>query len=293
MTSQDYRIQENRYRQDDFADDPRRERYEDARRYQGGRREYQGQVGYGRGREFGLRDDYGRQGEYFGRRPGDLPNYGRPSEEEYPADDNQLAGPSHYDRGGSPRSYGNRDVEGFGNRWAGSYQGGIYRGNVREYGANRSQFIPDYADYERDAYLHGGVGTRQPRAYWNRVDAESWPADQYRDEHARYHGVGPKNYKRSDERIREDVSDYLSDDPYVNASEIEVNVQNSEVTLTGTVENRIQRRRAEIAAEQVSGVSHVQNNLRVKDAAHGVHQAAERNPSGASEAAPRIASQNR
>jgi hypothetical protein len=35
-----------------------------------------------------------------------------------------------------------------------------------------------------------------------------------------------------------------------------VNVHNSEVTLSGAVENRAQRRRAELAAEQVSGVNH-------------------------------------
>jgi hypothetical protein len=36
------------------------------------------------------------------------------------------------------------------------------------------------------------------------------------------------------------------------------------VTLTGTVTSREQRRRAEDIAESVSGVTHVQNNLRVK-----------------------------
>jgi osmotically-inducible protein OsmY len=76
-------------------------------------------------------------------------------------------------------------------------------------------------------------------------------------------GRGPKGYVRSDERIREDVCDFLSDDPLVDASEIEVAVAGSEVTLTGTVETRRERRRAEDCAERVSGVSHVQNNLRV------------------------------
>jgi hypothetical protein len=36
------------------------------------------------------------------------------------------------------------------------------------------------------------------------------------------------------------------------------------VTLTGTVPTREQRRRAEDIAESISGVTHVQNNLRVK-----------------------------
>ncbi len=52
------------------------------------------------------------------------------------------------------------------------------------------------------------------------------------DEHR---GRGPRNYTRSGDRIREDVSDRLTDDWGVDASDIEVNVSGTEVTLTGTV----------------------------------------------------------
>ena len=76
-------------------------------------------------------------------------------------------------------------------------------------------------------------------------------------------GQGPKGYERSDERIREDVSDRLYDDPHVDASEIDVGVSGGEVTLSGTVDSRDARRRAEDVAERVSGVTYVQNNLRV------------------------------
>lgn len=78
-----------------------------------------------------------------------------------------------------------------------------------------------------------------------------------------HRGRGPKGYQRSDDRIREDVSDRLSDDDSVDASEIEVSVSNCEVTLTGTVESREQKRRAEDCVESVSGVKNVQNNLRI------------------------------
>ncbi|HEX2134865.1 MAG TPA: BON domain-containing protein, partial [Microvirga sp.] len=62
----------------------------------------------------------------------------------------------------------------------------------------------------------------------------------------------------------EDVNDRLTDDPHLDASEIEVTVQNREVTLSGTVNSRSEKRRAEDIAESVSGVTHVQNNLRVQ-----------------------------
>jgi osmotically-inducible protein OsmY len=77
-------------------------------------------------------------------------------------------------------------------------------------------------------------------------------------------GKGPKSYRRSDERIKEDISDRLADDERVDASEIDVTVTNCEVTLTGTVDSREEKRRAEDLVEQVSGVQHVQNNIRVQ-----------------------------
>jgi len=287
MSSQDYRVQENRYRPDDFADDPRRERYEDARRYQSRRRDFQGQAAYGRGRDFGPRDDYGRDADNLGRRWGEPSGRGR-YEEEYFGGERSHAEREYYDRSRDPRNYGNPELEGYGNRQAGQYQAGGNRGGERDYGLGRNQHFAAYGEDRRDDYAQGNQGARR----WLLDRGDEWargPAD-YRDEHARYYGVGPKNYKRSDERIREDVSDNLSDDPYINASEIEVNVHNSEITLSGSVENRVQRRRAELAAEQVSGVSHIQNNLRVKNANQGAQSA-----SGAGDQAnaPKIAAQAR
>ncbi len=43
-----------------------------------------------------------------------------------------------------------------------------------------------------------------------------------------------------------------------------MSVSNQEVTLSGTVASRNERRLAEEVAEQVSGAKYVQNNLRVK-----------------------------
>ncbi len=96
-------------------------------------------------------------------------------------------------------------------------------------------------------------------------DATASRGEVRRDDHR---GRGPKGYQRSDDRIRDDVNEHLTDDAMIDASEIDVTVQNREVTLTGTVRSRDERRRAEDVAEQVPGVTHVQNNLRV-----GQHQA--------------------
>jgi osmotically-inducible protein OsmY len=76
-------------------------------------------------------------------------------------------------------------------------------------------------------------------------------------------GRGPKGYQRSDDRIREEVCDRLTDAPHVDASEIEITVRGGEVTLTGSVRERDDKRRAEDLVEHVSGVREVHNNLRV------------------------------
>ena len=77
-------------------------------------------------------------------------------------------------------------------------------------------------------------------------------------------GRGPKGYQRSDERISDEVHQRLTDDHYVDASEINVAVSNGDVTLTGTVESREAKHRAERIVEDLSGVKHVQNNIRVQ-----------------------------
>lgn len=77
-------------------------------------------------------------------------------------------------------------------------------------------------------------------------------------------GKGPRGYQRSDDRIREDAHDRLADDSFVDASDIEVVVLNGEVTLTGTVDRRADKRRAEDICESITGVKNVENRLRVK-----------------------------
>jgi hypothetical protein len=60
------------------------------------------------------------------------------------------------------------------------------------------------------------------------------------------------------------VNDRLTDDPHIDASDVEVSVANREVTLSGFVSSRFAKRHAEDIAESVSGVAHVQNNIRVR-----------------------------
>jgi osmotically-inducible protein OsmY len=108
-------------------------------------------------------------------------------------------------------------------------------------------------------------GTRQRMKYHPGLETTMLNDGRRMDERrGDYRGKGPKGYTRSDERIKEDVNDRLSDDSSLDASDIEVSVQNCEVTLSGTVNTRWEKRRAEDCAESVSGVKNVENRIKVK-----------------------------
>lgn len=86
-------------------------------------------------------------------------------------------------------------------------------------------------------------------------------------------GRGPKGYQRSDERISDEVHQRLTDDAWLDATDINVAVSNGDVTLSGTVESREAKHRAERVVEDLSGVKHVQNNLRIQASGYGASSA--------------------
>jgi hypothetical protein len=73
----------------------------------------------------------------------------------------------------------------------------------------------------------------------------------------------PRGYKRSSDNLGEQICDRLESHGGVNASEIEVQVQEDEVTLSGRVASREQKRLAEQCAESVRGIRDVHNHLSV------------------------------
>ncbi|MGH1560504.1 BON domain-containing protein [Caulobacter segnis] len=90
-----------------------------------------------------------------------------------------------------------------------------------------------------------GDGAHRPRheerTWFDRArdEVSSWMGDQdalhRRQADGEHRGRGPKGYRRSDERIREDVSDRLTDDSWLDAHGVEVSVSDGDVTLSGTV----------------------------------------------------------
>lgn len=228
-----------------------------------------GSFGFG---ESGFRSRYDRERQSYS--PGGYQNYGGGS--GYGS--NQWTG--GYGGSNYGRSYGNNYGTGRGRGSYGDYSGSSSYGQG-DY--NRGSYGSSYGEnylgrnYGDRSYGSGYGGNRETdyrgrqkeRGWWDRTSDEisSWFGDEEAERRRRmdrmYKGRGPKNYQRSDDRIKEDINDRLSDDWFVDASDIDVSVQNGEVTLTGNVDERTSKRRAEDIAESVSGVKHVENRLRV------------------------------
>jgi hypothetical protein len=166
-----------------------------------------------------------------------------------------------------------------------------FRGEGAYYGANRGEddrsawraFDSDQqrlhrGDYNPDRYTPNPREGRgeEGRSWWDRTQDQvsTWMGDdearrrrewdqRQTGAHGEHRGRGPTGYRRSDQRIHDDINDRLTDDPHLDASHIEVVVKDGEATLSGHVHRREDKRRAEDLADAVSGVTHVQNNLRV------------------------------
>jgi hypothetical protein len=81
--------------------------------------------------------------------------------------------------------------------------------------------------------------------------------------HGPYTGRGPKGYKRSDQQIMEEACQRLERDGEIDASEIEVSVEDGVIRLGGTVQDRRTKRHAEECVESIYGARDVMNELRV------------------------------
>jgi hypothetical protein len=138
---------------------------------------------------------------------------------------------------------------------------------MAEWDRDRERYEPE-RDFRRD-YLRPGLGfgaveARRGGDDWQRgvwtIGGWPWPrGGRGEGPHA---GKGPKGYRRSDTRIFEDVCDRLERDPDLDATGIVVTVEEGEVTLAGTVDDRRARRLAEDAVAECPGVRDVHNRLR-------------------------------
>lgn len=102
-----------------------------------------------------------------------------------------------------------------------------------------------------------------PAAFDDDRRSRGWADDRTGRSRTDHRGHGPANYERSDERLMEDACERLTHDPAIDARQITVKAKDNEITLDGHVWSRGEKRDAEDCVHEVSGVKHVQNNLRI------------------------------
>jgi hypothetical protein len=190
------------------------------------------------------------------------PDLGRRELQASPRDDDRYEGSDYFE--GTWSQYGNDEVSRHPSGEFASGRGGAYRMGLGASGTDASEAYFRAADDEgAGAEAYDRIyRTRREIPVFDRAD-EGFSVEQAQD----FRGRGPRGYRRSDARIREELGERMLDDSDLDASGIEIEVEDREVRLEGTVADRAARRRAEDIAEAISGVEHVQNNLRVEASA--------------------------
>jgi len=126
-----------------------------------------------------------------------------------------------------------------------------------------------------DEQMQGYVPARYTDGPWERVDTTrqhqqidpgQTPIGKYPREvleEGTHGGKGSRHYNRPDYAIYEDLCKRLTNDPTIDASEIEVFVKEGIVYLDGQVDSRYTRELVEEIAERIQGVQIVESTVRV------------------------------
>lgn len=126
-----------------------------------------------------------------------------------------------------------------------------------DYGSGEGAFTGGYAE------LRGRADRGFEMGSWPRERLET-PMHEERSVGRRL-GRPPKNFTRTDERIREDVCERLIREERIDASDVEVNVRGGIVVFDGTVPDRFMKYALEYEAEACPGVRDVENRVGVRN----------------------------
>ena len=110
-----------------------------------------------------------------------------------------------------------------------------------------------YGSRREVGYIGGGESR-----YATRATPEDWQRP------GPHTGRGPRNYRRSSKRIEEDVNERLTQHGWLDATNLQVEVEEDVVTLRGEVDAYRDKRLAEDIAYSVSGVHDINNRIAVR-----------------------------
>jgi len=199
-------------------------------------------VGYsGAGDNFGAsgnRGGYEQQGRYDTQAPGGVGYSGqqRFGEDVFGAPDQ----PSYFGTG----SYGH----------GGGFAGG--------YGEDRSRWSSsNYGQYQGPE--RSGGGQHSPGSAYGGSRGGTHGDEQRPGLLSRLFNRGPKGYQRSDERLKEDISERLMQAGHIDSSDVSITVASGAVTLEGTVPDRYMKHNIEDLVDACPGVQDIDNRIRV------------------------------
>jgi osmotically-inducible protein OsmY len=151
-----------------------------------------------------------------------------------------------YDEGTQPRYFGS----GYYGEGGSHYTGG-YDPRGQGTGSRPNDWSGDYDYGYRGASGYRGESRREQPGLLRRIFKR-----------------GPKGYQRSDERLKEDISERLMQSHDVDSSEVTIGVVAGKVTLEGTVPDRYMKHYIEDLVDACPGVQDIDNRIRV-DAGSG------------------------
>jgi len=248
-----------------------------------GRGQYGGEGRWGRGSEGGQWGE-GRYGGGEGRsdqggwRGASQPNYGgRSYWGDRPSWRDQYGFSRRYRQrgGGFPRDeygrehsseqlferepFGHRDEPHYYGTGAPGWGGPGFTGGGYAYGdATRYQQRPIESEYSDESSV--GYEGQYGRGYSRGGGSRSGVL---RIGGGRQYARGPKGYQRSDERLKEDISERLMEAYDIDSSEVTVEVQGAKVILEGTVPSRHMKHTIEDLVDACPGVQDIENKVRV------------------------------
>lgn len=152
-------------------------------------------------------------------------------------------GSSSRERYDSPRYFGSGNYGEGGSHYTGGWDP---RGERSSYSSTSSTGDPSYSP-------RGNSGS-----YWGQESHQERPGLL-----KRLFKRGPKGYQRSDERLREDISERLMQSSHVDSSDVTVSVSSGKVSLEGSVPDRYMKHYIEDLVDACPGVQDIDNRIRV------------------------------
>lgn len=122
---------------------------------------------------------------------------------------------------------------------------------------------------KRNVRLRSEGNWHHPGVSGKTDDGDTWVNQKEYRAQKNFTGFGPKDYKRTDDRIYEEVCEALMRNHDVDATNIGVKVTDGVVFLTGKVNDRKMKKTAEFILEDLPGVQDIRNELTIVKSEEG------------------------